>query len=90
MNPLLQSALGSILRLFLASLAGWFVQKGVWTADAANEYAAAGAIALLTVGWSLWIKYKNRIKFLTALESPAGTPEKVIEAKIKTGQGASL
>jgi hypothetical protein len=36
----------------------------------------AGLIGwLLVVGWSLWQKYKGRIRFLAALEAEPGTPE---------------
>ena len=75
MNPLLQSALGSILRALLAGLAGWFVQRGVWTQDAANEYLTAGVLFILTILWAVWTRYKDRLKFLTALDAPAGIPE---------------
>lgn len=90
MNPLLQSAIGSILRALLAGAAGWFVQRGIWTADAANEYLTALVLFLLTIGWALWTRYKSRIKFLTALEAPAGTSEAAVKAKIAEGKGATL
>jgi hypothetical protein len=90
MNPLLAAALGSILRAALAGAAGYLVNQGIWTADAADQYLAAAVLAILTVAWSLWVKYKDRIKFLTALESPAGTTEAKVDATIKTGMGATL
>lgn len=90
MNPLLQSALGSILRALLAGLAGWFVQRGVWTQDAANEYLTAGVLFILTILWAVWTRYKDRLKFLTALDAPAGIPEEHVTEKIKLGMGAKL
>jgi hypothetical protein len=90
MNPLVQAALGSILRAVLAGLAGWFVNRGIWTADAANEYLTAAALAILTLGWALWTKYKDRIKFLTALEAPVGTSEAKVDKKVSEGLGAKL
>lgn len=81
MNPLLQSALGSILRWALTFLAGWFVQQGIWTQDAANEYIAGAVLAILALGWSLWQKYKSRIHFLAALDARPGTPEDQVKAQ---------
>ena len=90
MSPLLQNALTSSIRLALAGVAGWLVQRGAWTPDAADQYLTAAALAIVTVGWSLWSRYKSRIKFLTALEMPPGTPEEVVDAKLKQGLGAKL
>lgn len=85
MNPILQEALGSILRWGLAAGAGWLVEHGVWTSGNASVYVSAGTIALLSLGWSLWNKYKGRIKLLTALTMPAGTTEAGLQAQIKAG-----
>jgi len=90
MNPLLMEALGSIVRWLLAGAAGWLVQHGIWTQAQSQTYVMAAALAVLSIGWSLWQKYKSRLRFLTALESPAGTPESVIKTKVSTGTGASI
>jgi hypothetical protein len=91
---LLLEALGSIARWLLAGLMGYFVAKGVFTAEQAESYtralsyaAAAGAVSL---GWSLWQKYHSRIAFLTALDSPAGTTPAQVAGKIAAGKGAPL
>jgi hypothetical protein len=86
MNPLLSEALGAILRWALTGLAGWFVSRGIWSADAASQYVAATAIGLLTLGWSLWAKYKTRLKFVTALASPEWTTEVDVEHRIATAK----
>lgn len=75
MNPLLQAALTSILRWALTLAAGYFVRYGIWSQGDAEVYVTAAAMALLTLGWSLWGKYRTRITILTALELPAGTTE---------------
>jgi hypothetical protein len=75
MNPLLYTALGSILRWLLAIGAGYLVKAGIWNSTDAEKYIAAGAIAVLTLGWSLWQKYHSRIRFLTALAMPSGSTE---------------
>lgn len=86
MNPILQSALGSILRWLLALLAGYLVKAGIWTNSNAQAYVAAGTLALLALGWSLWQKYHSRIKFLTALTMPVGATENDVKAQVATGQ----
>ncbi len=59
MPPMLQAALGSILRWGLALLAGHLVKAGVWTSADAQVYVAAGALALISLGWSLFEKWKR-------------------------------
>jgi hypothetical protein len=90
MNPLLLEALGSIMRWLLAGAAGWLVQHGIWTQAQSQTYVMAAALAVLSLGWSLWQKYKSRIHFLTALELPAGSDEGAVKAKIANGTGAPL
>lgn len=81
MNPLLIAALGSILRWALAFLAGYLVNAGIWTSDESSQYVGAAALAILTLAWSLWQKYKSRIKFLAALDARAGTSEANLDTR---------
>lgn len=76
MNPLLSAALGSIIRWALSLVVPYLVTAGIWTPDEATAYVAGLSLALVGLGWSLWQKYKSRLKFLDALDAPAGTPEK--------------
>jgi len=87
MNPILQSAIGSILRWALAIIAGYIVKKGIWTATDATTYIEAGTMALLALGWSLWEKYSKRSKLLTALMLPAGSTENDVNAHLASGAG---
>ena len=61
---LLQQAIGSVLRFALAWASGYLVSKGVWTEQEAGAYveaaAAALAMALISLGWSVWQKYRTR------------------------------
>lgn len=86
MNPLFKEALGSILRWLFSGIAGFFVQRGIWTDNDAKTYVAAGALALLALGWSLWQKYGARLKLVTALISPVGTTENQVTQKIASGE----
>lgn len=90
MNPILQEALGSILRWLLALGAGYLVKAGIWTGSAAQTYVAAGAIGVLTLGWSLWQKYKGRVKFLTALTMAPGATENDVNAHISAGKASPV
>lgn len=79
MNPILQSALGSVLRWALMIGAAFLVKKGIWTDSEAGRYVEAAIVAALSLGWSLWEKYKSRIKFLTALMPGPKTEDEVKE-----------
>lgn len=85
MNPLVQEALGSILRFGLAIGAEWLVEHGVWTQGNASIYVTAASLGILSLGWSFWSKYKSRIHLLTALTMPPGTTEAALRAQIKAG-----
>lgn len=89
MNPLLQSALLAILRWALTIASGWFVRKGIWTDANAAEYVTAGAVALVTVGWSVWNKINWHIKFNTALAMPKGSTPDEVTKTIDNKMGAS-
>lgn len=90
MNPILSAALGSLIRWVLAIGAGYFVEHGLWTQADATIYVTAAALGVLSLGWSLWVKYRGRITFLTALEMPKGATEADVKATIAEGGGASL
>jgi len=90
MNPVLQAALGSILRWALALGAGYLVERGVWSEGEATTYVGATVLALLSLLWSLWAKYHDRIKFLTALDMHAGATEADVKAVIADGMGTPV
>lgn len=90
MNPLLSEAIGSILRWALSIAAGLLVQQGIWSQAQAQTYVLAASMGALSLGWSLWAKYRARIKFLTALEAPAGATESSVTDKVANGMGAPL
>lgn len=85
MNPIASAALGSILRWLLALGSGWLVTKGIWTEAEATTYITAAALGILSLGWSLWQKYKSRKTVLTALMMPQGKTEDDVTDFIKQG-----
>ena len=90
MNPLIQSALGSILRYLLMIAATYLVKHGIWTASAAEGYVEAAVLALLALGWSWWKIHRNQIKLLTALSMPQGSTENDVKAAVASGAAPSV
>lgn len=86
MNPLLVEAIGSIVRAVLNIVAGWLVAHGVWASSDAEKYVGAAALALISLGWSLWQKYGMRSKLVTAMALPSGMTENQVEAAVKNPQ----
>lgn len=82
MNPLLVEALGSVLRAALNIGAGWLVAHGIWASSDAEKYVGAAAIALITLGWSIWQKYGMRTKLVTAMAMPSGVSENQVKAVV--------
>ncbi len=85
MNPLLAAALGSIIRWALTFAAGFFVEHGIWTSTEATTYVAGAVMAVLTLMWMLWVRYRDRLKFLTALTMSPGATENEVKAHIASG-----
>lgn len=75
MNPLAQAAIGSVIRFALAGLAGWLVSHGIWTQADSTIYVEAAALGVVSLGWGLYQKYKSRLRFIAALQLPAGASE---------------
>lgn len=73
MNPVLQAAVGSILRHILTMGASYLVARGIWTEQEAMTYAAAAALALLGFGWAIWQKSQAQAKIEKALTLPANS-----------------
>ena len=74
---------GSVTRFALAGIVGWLVNKGVIEGSLGEELLIAAALGIPTLLWSLWQKYKDRLKFVTALTLPANSTEDDVKAVIK-------
>jgi hypothetical protein len=90
MDPFIKSIIGSIMRWLVTGVAAWLVSRGVLASGDSAEVIAGATTLLITLVWTLYQKYCARVKFLTALESPAGTSEAKVDAKIAAGAGAPL
>lgn len=82
-NPMLQAALGAIFRYLLAGLFAVMVAKGVWTEAEAAVYLTGAVGFLITVSWAVWVKYRDRLKFLTGMASGAGVTENEVKEMVK-------
>jgi uncharacterized membrane protein YqaE (UPF0057 family) len=78
--------LGAALRAILLGLCGGLIEKGIWTTGQVEQLALGLAGFFATVVWILWIKYKDRLHFDAALQTPAGTTESEIRALVKRGE----
>lgn len=83
MNPLVLEAVGAVVRWGLALLAGYLVDHRIWTAEQSERYVGAAALAVVPILWSLYRKYKNRLKLLAALSTPQVISESKLESNIK-------
>jgi hypothetical protein len=90
MYQLIVIMLGSLLRMLLLAASGALIERGVWTTGQVEQIAAGVAGFVVVGAYALWNHYKNRIKFMTALETPPGTTEANVDATIKAGLGATI
>lgn len=97
MNPLVLEFLGVVVRWLLTSVGGYLVAQHILTADQSDRFSNAlvehfllSAPAAAGLLWGLWVRYRGRIKFLTALESRPGTTEQQVKKTISDGFGASV
>lgn len=90
MAQLLTIMLGALLRMLLLGAFAALIERGVWTTGQVEQVAIGLAGFIAVACYALWNHYKNRLKFLTALESPVGTTETTIEKKVAAGLGATI
>ena len=77
------AALTSLARWALMLGAAELVKHGIWTAGDASSYVAAGAVAIVSLGWSQWDKYKSLVTINT-LCMFAKTTLEAVRAHIST------
>lgn len=96
---LLRKVLGSLARVWLGVLAGWFVRKGYFDAKDAGAYVEGAADwlvpAVLTAVPSVWAVVAAKVRarkeqrlcrmVVRAAAAPAGTPIATIEHAEKVG-----
>lgn len=90
MPALLVTMLTALFRMLMLLAFGALIERGVWTTGQVEQLAVGVGGAVFVGLWALYNHYRQRIRFLTALETPAGADEKYIDKKIKAGQGAQV
>lgn len=97
MSQLLIEFGAALLRWAIASLLAILVDRHILSPHDGDyfgmEFAKHAALVAASVGvlaWSLWAKYRSRIKFLTALEAPSGSTEAGVNTTVERGMGAPL
>jgi hypothetical protein len=82
MNPLIRDILETLLRKGLTVVATYLVTVGVLTEGQATEVIAGLVLVGVSIAWSLYQRYKDRLNFLTALEAPPGTSERTVKKEL--------
>ena len=84
MNPLIQSWLATLLRHALSGLGVWLVAHAGMSEGDAASCTEGTTLIIISVGWSLWQKYRSQLKLVTAL-AVAPTSELHLETMITRG-----
>jgi len=79
------SILLGLVRLALTGLSGWLVAHHVITQSQTSELVYGVTIALISVGWTIWTKYHDRLKLLTALTLPPGSTVDQVKQIVSAG-----
>lgn len=86
MPELFKTWIGVIIRMALTVFSTWLVSKKLLTPDQATgmlDHVAVGIAGVAaTLAWSLWQKYRSKLKFFTALELPANATPDTVAATI--------
>ncbi len=80
---------GALTRFALAGVVGFLVRKGVIDGALGEELLLAAVIGIPTLIWSLWQKYKDRLRFLTALSLPANSRPELVDATLESNSKSS-
>ncbi|HXG71341.1 MAG TPA: hypothetical protein VNJ04_12115 [Gemmatimonadaceae bacterium] len=90
MNPLVSQFISAVLRWALQGAFAYLIAKGVLTEEQGSIMLVGLVGSLVTLAWMLWTKYKDRLKFVTALAAPIGSTERQVEASVKAGDYPSI
>ncbi len=80
---LLLSIAGTVTRHALTGVFAYLTAKGWVNTDDAQHLIAGAGLLVAGVGWGLYQKYKDRLRFLVALQMPEGTSESEVKAEAK-------
>jgi len=72
-GALIKGIIGSLVRFGLGGVVAWLVQKGLITGEQGEMIIPAVILAVITVAWAIYRKYKIQQRIAVALELPAGS-----------------
>lgn len=87
MPEIVKSWIGSIVRTAITTASTYLISKKILTPDQANgmldsmTLAISGFIAAFL--WSLWQKYRSKLRFFTALELPANASTATVDEVVQ-------
>lgn len=83
MNPMLSAWLGALLRAVLGPALTWIALRiGMDEGDATVAALALSGV-ILNIVWVLWTKYRDRLRFLTAIDASPSMTEQEIKEQAK-------
>ena len=89
--PFVQQVLGVLTRALIIWAAGYLAAHGLTISDDQTTQIVAWATPLLAaLAWSIYQKYRGRLKLLTAQVTPAGKSEAQIDAIVDAGNAPSV
>ncbi len=89
MNPLIQQFLGAVIRWLLTFIGTWMVEHGILTADEMPSMVMGFSLLLVTLGWSLYQKWKSKREAFTLGALKQGATLQDAKESIKQGCAAS-
>lgn len=88
MGSVLTNVVAGLLRYALAGVTGWMISKGIASPEDVEFLIAGLATTLFLVGSAFWVKYRDKLRVLTALQLPQHSTEADLKAAVKIGNTA--
>lgn len=86
MDPLTKKIVGTLVRSLLTLAAGYLIQHGLLPEGGSTEFVEAGVLLVLSVGWSIWQKYRGLLMIQAAKISPPSASMETVKAIALSGQ----
>lgn len=93
MDPMITEFIGVLVRWAITTAIAYLVSQHILTEDQGATFAAdfthkalISLPLLAPLAWGLWVKYRGRVKLMTALSMPANSTENDVKTKIALGQ----
>jgi hypothetical protein len=81
---LIKAIIGGLVRYALSGVVGWLIARRILTPAQAPALLNAITLAVITVAWGTWRKYKIRKRIKAALALPAGSTPRQLDREMKS------